>query len=387
MAAGRSAAGKGKPAEREAAAIGELPGVSTKPAALGPAKRAPRAKDVIRGGRWQWQTWVRLLLEISGLGASALIFILFALGRLADWFTGDSFWFRTLPFAGGILVMGVGVALFLRGWVWARSWFGGGWAWIPPIVAIGLLGGAVWASRQPRFDREVSNFQTLIGGSVEVERLTIAHQVFAAYRRADLEQTMVILERARVFEPTVIEAATAFKLDPEILIGVGAAESSYYPRTSNDGGQGLFQITKPPEAAVKEAMRKLKIEKLDPVNQRHNAFLGAATLRRYLNEMKGDLFLGLLAYNIGPKNGGLVSIMEKYGAKDFVTIQPYLKNLPRDYPIRVLSAALAYRLWKTEAKLPRYEEGDNAIHIQSVGIPGLDLAPKPTTVQKASKGN
>ena len=59
---------------------------------------------------------------------------------------------------------------------------------------------------------------------------------------------------------------------------------------------------------------------------------------------------------------------------DFVTIQPYLQNLPRDYPIRVLSAALAYRLWRSGGLLPRYEDGDNALDIQNVGIPGLSAA-------------
>jgi hypothetical protein len=63
--------------------------------------------------------------------------------------------------------------------------------------------------------------------------------------------------------------------------------------------------------------------------------------------------------------------MLRYGARDFVTIQPYLQELPRDYPIRVLSAALAYRLWEHDARLPRYEERDNAERIQAVGIPGL----------------
>jgi hypothetical protein len=64
--------------------------------------------------------------------------------------------------------------------------------------------------------------------------------------------------------------------------------------------------------------------------------------------------------------------MRQYGARDFATIQPYLQNLPRDYPIRVLTAALAFRLYKVEGKLPRYEEGDNAMHIQRIGIPGLN---------------
>jgi soluble lytic murein transglycosylase-like protein len=187
-----------------------------------------------------------------------------------------------------------------------------------------------------------------------------------------------MLERARVFEPTVHEAAVAFAVDPEVLMGIGAAESAFYPRDSSDGGRGLFQITAPPKVAMSQAKKQLHVEQLDPLNQRHNAFVAAATFRHYLAEMHGDLFLGLLAYNIGPRNGGLRSIMKQYGARDFVTIQPYLQHLPRDYPIRVLSAALAYRLWRTEGKLPRYEDGSNALHVQGVGIPGFQQAPSPT---------
>jgi hypothetical protein len=174
-----------------------------------------------------------------------------------------------------------------------------------------------------------------------------------------------------VYEATVHEAAGAFAVDPEVLIGVGAAESGFYPRDSVDGGRGLFQITAPPADAVAEVRRRLRVERLDPLNQRHNAFLAAATLHRYLEQMQGDPFLGLLAYNIGPHNGGLRAIMQQYGARDFVTIQPYLHTLPRDYPIRVLSAALAYRVWRTEGRLLRYEDGGNAGHIQRLGIPGL----------------
>src|SRR5438445_702398 len=129
-----------------------------------------------------------------------------------------------------------------------------------------------------------------------------------------------------------------------------------------------------PAEAGSEVRRRLRVAELDALNQRQNAFLAAATLRRYLDEMHGDLFLGLLAYNIGPRNGGLRAIMEQYGARDFATLQPYLNTLPRDYPIRVLSAALAYRLWRTEGRLPRYDDGTNAQHIQSVGVPGLVAA-------------
>jgi hypothetical protein len=243
------------------------------------------------------------------------------------------------------------------------------------VVALLAAGGAVWFALDPRFSRHVASLRTLVGGSAEAERVAIAHQVYAAYRRTDLEQMLRVLERARVYEPTVREAAAAFGVDFEVLMGVGAAESAFYPRDSTDGGRGLFQITAPPAIAVTEARRRLGIERLDPLNQRHNAFVAAATFHHYLGEMRGDLFLGLLAYNIGPRNGGLRSIMQQYGARDFITIQPYLQHLPRDYPIRVLCAALACRLWHAQGRLPRYEEGDNALRVQRMGIPGFDQSP------------
>jgi hypothetical protein len=109
-------------------------------------------------------------------------------------------------------------------------------------------------------------------------------------------------------------------------------------------------------------------------NPRHNAFVAAATLKHYLAEMQNDLFLGLLAYNIGPRNGGLRFIMQQYGASDFVSMQPYLQQLPRDYPIRVLSYALAFKIRQHDGKLMSYQEGNNAKHIQSLGIPGLEMS-------------
>jgi hypothetical protein len=63
--------------------------------------------------------------------------------------------------------------------------------------------------------------------------------------------------------------------------------------------------------------------------------------------------------------------MQQYGASDFVSLQPYLQQLPRDYPIRVLSHALAFRIWRSHGQLLAYQEGDNAQRIQQLGIPGL----------------
>jgi soluble lytic murein transglycosylase-like protein len=224
---------------------------------------------------------------------------------------------------------------------------------------------------RPGFEAQVSDVRRLIGGPGEAHRQTLAHQVFANYRRLDLRAMARDLERGKVYEAIITEAATAYGVDPDVLMGIGWAESSFDPRDSADGGRGLFQITAAPAAALSDARARLGVEAIDLHNQRHNAFVAAATLRQYLQQMAGDPFLGLLAYNIGPRNGGLRSIMDQYGATDFVTIQPYLQNLPRDYPIRVLTGALAWRLWRAEGRLPRYEEGSNARRIQRLGVPML----------------
>jgi F0F1-type ATP synthase assembly protein I len=328
-----------------------------------------------RKPRVSWAVGLRAGIEVVALLAAALVGVIGLLGYFADCFAGSG-WLHLLPFAGAVLGMMLATALLLRGWIALRRWLlrYRRLAWVPALLACGIAAASVWCARRPEFQHEVSSLRTLVGGQAEAERAAISHQVYAAYRRQDLAQLERVLDRAMVYEPTVREAAAAFDVDAEVLMGVGAAESSFYPRDSRDGGRGLFQITAPPALAVALAEKRLAVKSLDPLNQRHNAYVAAATLKHYLGEMRGDLFLGLLAYNIGPRNGGLRSIMKQYGARDFVTIQPYLQHLPRDYPIRVLSAALAYRLWRTEGKLPHYEDGDNAQRVQSVGIPGLQPA-------------
>ncbi len=224
----------------------------------------------------------------------------------------------------------------------------------------------------------VHTLQRLLDDERATQLRVVRHQVYAAYRRMDLIDQAKVLERSRVFDGTVAEAASVFGVSHEILMGMAATESSFYPRPSRDGGRGLFQITDIPDRAEAEAKKALGVSQLDSANQRHNAFLGAATLALYAEQMNGDLLLTLLAYNIGPYNGGLRFIVDKYGAQNFAQAQPYLKEHPRDYPIRVLSSALAYRLWKEEGALPRYEEGqgETARRIQRHGVPGLD-GPEP----------
>jgi soluble lytic murein transglycosylase-like protein len=330
------------------------------------ARTRRRPRDETSSHRWLWHA-----VELAALAATSLVLAVAALGRGAELFAGVGLWANLVPFAGVAVLFGLALAVALRGWVALRAWLAPRVLQAPALLALALAVMALAWAQRPAFQRDVLRLRATVGGTAEAERMAIAHQVFAAYRRADRKALGRMLARARPYEPVVHEAATAFGIDPEVLMGVGAAESSFRPRDSADGGRGLFQITAPPTDAVAAVRSRLGVAAPNPDDPRHNAWLAAATLARYLADMRGDLFLGLLAYNIGPQNGGLRSIMAQYGARDFVTIQPYLQMLPRDYPVRVLSAALAYRLSRAETELPAYEVGDNAIRIQRIGVPGL----------------
>ncbi len=302
---------------------------------------------------------------------TALVLVTMALGHFAARFAGDRLWVHLLPFAATVLAIGVAGAGGLRGWVGARSWLVDRHAHLPLAVAAGLALVATASTCHPVYRADLASLRHAVGGATEAQRETLSHQVYAAYRRSNLHAIESMLERARPYEPAVHEAADAFGVDGEVLMGIAAAESAFRPRESADGGHGLFQITAPPAAAIADVKRRVGVADVDLGDARQNAFVAAATLRIYYDEMHGDPLLALLAYNIGPKNGGLATIMRQFGATDFVTAQPYLKDLPRDYPVRVLAAALAYRLWRTDSHLPRYEDGDNARRIQAAGIPGI----------------
>lgn len=310
-------------------------------------------------------------LEIAGLAISAVTGIVVLLGSAANRFSGTRFFANLLPFALGVLALIVTTALLLTGWLRLRRWLQTTSLLLPPAAALILALTVGSFAFQGHFSWAFGHFRTLIGGKEEASRVTLAHQVFAAYRRSDREQTQQLINRSQAYRQDIDAAAEAFALDPDLLHGIAATESSFLPRESKDGGRGLFQITQVPETVLTAAGRHLGVTKPLAADSRHNGYIAAATLKYYLNQMKNDLFLGLLAYNIGPANGGLRFIMQQYGATDFVTIQPYLQQLPRDYPIRVLSSALAFRLMRQEGKLLPYEEGLNAVRIQHIGIPGL----------------
>ena len=332
-------------------------------------RAAQRNRRTPHASRWPW---VLGALELLALLAAALVGVAAVLGRAAGQFAGGDTWHSLVPFAGSVLVLVLAGAALLLGWtrlrrpIAARAW------WLPALLALCIAIAAAWFVRQPSFHDELSSLRAVMGGAEAAARATVGAPGLRRLPARRLRRSCCRCWSARgCSSRRCARRRPRSTSTPRCSMGVAATESAFYPRDSRDGGRGLFQLTAPPKVALAMAQKKLRVDELDPLNQRHNAFVAAATLHHYLAAMRGDLFLGLLAYNIGPRNGGLLSIMKQYGARDFVTIQPYLQNLPRDYPIRVLSAALAYRVWRAEGRLPRYEEGDNARRIQQIGIPGL----------------
>lgn len=358
---------RGHPAPKKAAAP---PQAKPRPHPARRAARKPAARLTIDNFRSRLSL---IMLEAASLAITVLLLVIVLLGYSAGKFSGTRFFSSLLPFAVGVVGLVLAAAALLIGWWKLRTRLRALSALLPPMLAVGLALMTGWFAIQDEFAPAYGHFRALVGGKQEAARVALAHQVYAAYRRHDTAQLLRMVKRAQGYNAVIEEAAGAFDLDPNLLQGVAAAESSFMPRDSQDGGRGLFQITRVPKIAAERAGRRLGVDKLSLRDHRHNAFIAAATLKHYLAEMKGDLFLGLLAYNIGPANGGLRFIMQQYGATDFVTIQPYLQQLPRDYPVRVLSYSLAFRLWQSEGQLPAYEEGKNATRIQRIGIPGLQM--------------
>lgn len=297
--------------------------------------------------------------------------IIVLLGHFANRFSGTDLVGNLLPFAGGILGLIILATALLIGWSKLRKWMLCRSPLFPSAIIVGLALLVGCFVPPAHFSRAFGYYRTLVGGKHEAGRVTLAHQVYAAYRRLDNVQLERMIGRAEQYAKPIEEAAAAYSVDLDLLKGLAATESSYLPRKSADGGYGLFQITQVPDRVTEAVNRLFPADSRVLTDPRYNAFLGAATFRHYLAEMNNDLFLGLLAYNIGPANGGLRFIMQQYGATDFITIQPYLLQLPRDYPIRVLSYSLAFRIHRQEGRLLAYEDGRNALHIQGMGIPGL----------------
>ena len=99
-------------------------------------------------------------------------------------------------------------------------------------------------------------------------------------------------ENVNRFLSVVNEAASEFKLDPDLLKAVIAQESGGKPNAvSRNGAKGLMQL-------MDSTVAGLDVKNIfDP---RDNIFAGARYLKELLIVYNGDLKLALAAYNAGP---------------------------------------------------------------------------------------
>lgn len=92
---------------------------------------------------------------------------------------------------------------------------------------------------------------------------------------------------------SVMDAASAHRLEPEVLLAVMSMESRCEPKAkSQRGAVGLMQLM--PQTASWLGVK-------NPYEVRSNIHGGAKYLSLLLKDFRGDLRLALAAYNAGPK--------------------------------------------------------------------------------------
>jgi soluble lytic murein transglycosylase-like protein len=89
----------------------------------------------------------------------------------------------------------------------------------------------------------------------------------------------------------IAQAAAIFSLDPRLIEAVAWRESAFVPGAiSPKGAVGVMQLTA-------QAAHEVGVDRFD---LRQNIRGGTAYLRRQIDDFRGDLALGLAAYNAGP---------------------------------------------------------------------------------------
>src|SRR5437660_8600051 len=101
--------------------------------------------------------WLRWGIEVIAVLTVALIVVMAAVGRLADAFAGAAGWGHLLPFAGGVLAVGVGAAALLRGWLVVRAWLVRRLPGSGPIVAVAIAAAGVWLASGSAFRADLAS--------------------------------------------------------------------------------------------------------------------------------------------------------------------------------------------------------------------------------------
>jgi len=116
------------------------------------------------------------------------------------------------------------------------------------------------------------------------------------------------------YEQFIREAATQYKLDPNLIRAVMRTESAFNPHAvSRVGAQGLMQLM--PALASDMGVK-------NPFDPRDNIMGGARYLRQLLDAHRGNIRLTLASYNAGPGN------VKRYkGVPPFKETHNYVKKI------------------------------------------------------------
>ncbi|MDE2389286.1 MAG: transglycosylase, partial [Betaproteobacteria bacterium] len=159
-------------------------------------------------------------IEILGLSVAAVCAVIMLLGYSAGRFSGTRFFDHLLPFTAGVLVLIVAAAFFLLGWWKLRQWLRRYSQFLTPALSLSLALLTPWLATHDQFTVAYGNFRTLVGGKEEAGRVTISHQVYAAYRRHDSAQLQKMVNRSQVYRQAIEDAARSFAVDVHLLHGI-----------------------------------------------------------------------------------------------------------------------------------------------------------------------
>ena len=169
----------------------------------------------------------------------------------------------------------------------------------------------------------------------------------------------------------IIKSATSYAgHDFDLAVGLIAVESEGDPYAqSSANALGLTQILWVPKECFTETMKVLGIREVNLYNPKHNIYLGMIVLRDYTTMKKNDLLMGLLSYNIGPNEPGVVNSLDYFTFTQNAWSD--LQQGGKDYVIRVLAMTLMSKVRRQYGEILSYNE-ENKAKIEAIKLPGLD---------------